>query len=216
MENEKYLEQWNTTNAARLLQSDETVEQMINHNPAYFITSSGRIISLLRKEPKVMEVFYGGSKNVSQVGNRNRPRVCLRVMGESKCYYIHRLMAEYFPIDQFIRDDSAPAVVHHKNPSAPPEEINRSENLIKVDEDTHQVLTTMERQQGERWQLPSEEQSLKVMSKLLALGIGNAVLYEKIDKATGKVLETSVGAIKEVKKCGVREERTHQKHQGDD
>ncbi|MDO5423931.1 MAG: hypothetical protein Q4F41_09415 [Eubacteriales bacterium] len=187
----KYLQKWEDTRADELLEEGEIATQMVPHHPKYFITSHGRVISLAHNKPRILKHYYGGSRNVSATGNRNRPRVVLSANGKPQNFYVHKLVEKYLTVDQFIIDPSSEVHCHHKNKNAPLEKLNHPTNLLTTNASIHEVLTAMEHQQGKRWELPSDEQAFKIMEQILKLPTGSAIFYEKINGKTGEVIEVS-------------------------
>ena len=191
--NEFYEKKWRDVNADQLLEEGEQPTQMVNHNPMYFITNRGRVISLYGKEPKVLNQYYGYSKNAKSGGNHNRPRVELSINGERKIFYVHRLMTDYFPSDvsSFITSPSEPTEIHHINPDAPEDQLNHPSNLLVTNAEPHKLITSLERTEE-----PTQEQSEKIMKQMAGLDLGSAVLLQYKDAETGEVKGVTIERLK--------------------
>lgn len=138
----KCLAKWNSLNVP--LHEGETVVQMVNHNPIYFLSSEGRVFSVAGKEWRELKTTTKISKNATcKIGSNRQLCVGLRVNGKVPIIRISKLMAEYFPLSVFNPTNDPRIETHHIEPwdDEKGTENNRLENLQRVGKQAHDVLT---------------------------------------------------------------------------
>ena len=145
----KCLAKWNSLNVP--LHEGETVVQMVNHNPVYFLSSEGRVFSVAKrdgKEWRELKTTTKISKNAtSKTGSNRQLCVGLWVNGEVPIIRISKLMAEYFPLSVFNPTNDSRLETHHIEPwdDEKGTDNNRLENLQRVSKQAHDVLTMLQK-----------------------------------------------------------------------
>ena len=145
----KCLAKWNSLNVP--LHEGETVVQMVNHNPVYFLSSEGRVFSVAKrdgKEWRELKTTTKISKNAtSKTGSNRQLCVGLWVNGEVPIIRISKLMAEYFPLSVFNPTNDSSLETHHIEPwdDEKGTDNNRLENLQRVSKQAHDVLTMLQK-----------------------------------------------------------------------
>ena len=141
----KCLAKWNSLNVP--LHEGETVVQMVNHNPIYFLSSEGRVFSVAGKEWRELKTTTKLSKNATcKIGSNRQLCVGLRVNGKVPIIRISKLMAEYFPLSVFNPTNDSRLETHHIEPwdDEKGTDNNRLENLQRVSKQAHDVLTMLQ------------------------------------------------------------------------
>lgn len=141
----KCLAKWNSLNVQ--LHEGETVVQMMNHNPIYFLSSEGRVFSVAGKEWRELKTTTKISKNATcKIGSNRQLCVGLRVNGKVPIIRISKLMAEYFPLSVFNPTNDSRLETHHIEPwdDEKGTDNNRLENLQRVSKQAHDVLTMLQ------------------------------------------------------------------------
>lgn len=145
----EYLAKFNAAGSSLLL-PDEKAVQMINHSPMYFISNKGRVFSAARKtviELKQAIRSKAVAEKESSGDNSKKASVCLRLKGnKQKVFFVHKLVAEYFPIDTFVPNGyTGNTVIHHINGynEQRPQESNHADNLLKTTQSIHRLIHTM-------------------------------------------------------------------------
>lgn len=133
-----------------VLLAGEEARQMINlnHRPHLFITSKGRILSVGRERIKVLkQTLRAQTYTRKQDGNNEKKHcICINIGGKRKVYYVHLLVAEYFPdkISSFITGDEEKTVIHHIKGYDPTSDRNNEiNNLIRLNQDVHCLTHSM-------------------------------------------------------------------------
>ena len=142
----KCLAKWNSLSVP--LHEGETVVQMVNHNPIYFLSSEGRVFSIARKEWREMPQYTKQSKN-SAYNNCSNKQLSVSLSVNSKCKLIRvsRLMTEYFSLSVFNPTNDKQVETHHIEPwdDEKGTENNCLENLQRVGKQAHDVLTMLQK-----------------------------------------------------------------------
>ena len=124
-----------------VLHENEEARQMINHRSHLFITDRGRILSVGYNGVKIMKQTLRAQKYSNRVNGSNERKHCIcinSVDGKRKVYYVHLLVAEYFPIDSFVTGDEDNTIIHHiKGYDSSSDNNNGVNNLIRLNQDIH-------------------------------------------------------------------------------
>ena len=138
----KCLAKWNSLNVP--LHEGETVIQMVNHNPIYFLSSEGRVFSVASKNGvKEMHYYTKESPNSGHSASNKQLSVHLSVNGKKEQPRISKLMAEYFPLSVFNPTNDKQVETHHIEPwdDEKGTDNNRLENLQRVGKQAHDVIS---------------------------------------------------------------------------
>lgn len=138
----KCLAKWNSLNVQ--LHEGETVVQMVNHNPIYFLSSEGRVFSVVSKNGvKEMHYYTKESPNSGHSASNKQLSVHLSVNGKKEQPRISKLMAEYFPLSVFNPTNDKQVETHHIEPwdDEKGTDNNRLENLQRVSKQAHDVIS---------------------------------------------------------------------------
>lgn len=184
----KCLAKWNSLNVP--LHEGETVVQMVNHNPIYFLSSEGRVFSVAKDyttntEWRELKTATKKSKNATNnMGSNRQLCVCLNIENKRPIIRISKLMAEYFPLSVFNPTNDKQVETHHIEPwdDEKGTDNNRLENLQRVGKQAHDVLTMLQKGKmtvNGTMKHKNEELFIKKLTDLLDdVPIGVALRYD--------------------------------------
>lgn len=179
----KCLAKWNSLNVP--LHEGETVVQMVNHNPIYFLSSEGRVFSVASKNGvKEMHYYTKESPNSGHSASNKQLGVNLSVNGKKEQPRVSKLMTEYFPLSVFNPTNDSRLETHHIEPwdDEKGTDNNRLENLQRVSKQAHDVLTMLQNDKmtvNGTMKHKNEERFIKKFAALLDdVPIGAAQRYD--------------------------------------
>lgn len=182
----KCLAKWNSLNVP--LHEGETVVQMVNHNPIYFLSSEGRVFSVAKRDGKEWRELRQCTKmsknSTNNTGSNKQLCVGLRVNGKTPIIRISKLMTEYFPLSVFNPTNDSRLETHHIEPwdDEKGTDNNRLENLQRVSKQAHDVLTMLQNDKmtvNGTMKHKNEERFIKKFAALLDdVPIGAAQRYD--------------------------------------
>ena len=188
----KCLAKWNSLNVP--LHEGETVVQMVNHNPIYFLSSEGRVFSVARKEWHEMPQYTKPSKNCAYNNCSNKQlSVSLTVNSKSKLIRVSRLMTEYFPLSIFNPTNDKQVETHHIEPwdDEKGTDNNRLENLQRVGKQAHDVITMAQKGKMTLSGIMKHKNENLFFKKLAELSAGRVIIiFQIIDRETLEVKGT--------------------------
>lgn len=191
----KCLAKWNSLNVP--LHEGETVVQMVNHNPIYFLSSEGRVFSVAKrdgKEWRELKTTTKISKNaINKTGSNRQLCVGLQVNGKAPIIRISKLMAEYFPLSVFNPTNDSRLETHHIEPwdDEKGTENNRLENLQRVSKQAHDVISMAQKGKMTLSGIMKHKNENLFFKKLAELSDGRVIIiFQVIDRETLEVKGT--------------------------
>lgn len=133
----------------QILEEGEEARQCVNHQPYWFVTNKGRVLSVYGKEIKEVQYLKEmGYKNKNGEYSQKKYCVGTRIDGKYKNFFVHALVAEYFS-DQVcsydIRDNEKKEIHHIKllNKNNTQVADNCVDNLQVLPREIHKALTSV-------------------------------------------------------------------------
>lgn len=146
----------------KIVQCLSTENDGLYYNPAWFVSNEGYVLSVARKEPKILKpsIKFGGKKSncenkITEFVKGYGQRIPVGMTPQyyfyknsygkkpSKVVPMHKLIAHYFA-DDFREENEAYGDVHHKQAmdwNKTPQENNKAENLQVVPPILHHEVT---------------------------------------------------------------------------